>query len=81
MILLDIIAVLSNEPFNLSMEQIKRLTLFQIYRVLCRSRDKYGNIRPTRLRQENVSKAQQFREWCRNYKCPCWRAIELYGNP
>lgn len=76
MTLPDIVTILSNEPFNRPMSEIKRLTLFQVEKILLCSRDKYGRPRLNEfgIRSEGETPSQILHKWSVNYKLPTWYA-------
>lgn len=46
MTLTDVVATLAREPFNLPLDQIKRLTLFQVCAIYLREIDRKGRLIP-----------------------------------
>lgn len=80
MCLLDIIAILATEPFNLPIEQIKRLTLFQVMNVYFRARTPKGALIPLPdLREDPLNETQRVALKSVATNTPTWFIRSKYG--
>lgn len=80
MILADIVATLAHEPFCLSLDQIKRLSLFQVKTIYFRAKDDRGRLK--RLPPpggENISQEKGFAIWRVSHRVPEWFRKQKYG--
>lgn len=74
MTIADIAAILSNEPFNRSMPEIKRLTMFQVRNVLFRDRDsRTGKLDMDKVYTDpEITDRQRFEMYCTIWNLPGW---------
>lgn len=81
MCLLDLIATLVGEPFNLGIDQIKRLSLFQVANVYLRQRDEKGALIPLPDPDaEETTVAQRVGRRSMMTNTPEWFIREKYGR-
>lgn len=75
--LADVAAILADEPFCLTIEQIKRVTPYQLRNVYFRERDEQGRIKLAD-RGKKVDYQSQFWLWGRKLAYPDWMIQKLW---
>lgn len=73
----EIVALLCNEPFRLRIDEAKRLTLFQVYKLYLRERDKNGVIQF----ESKFERPDKVADWVLCNRVPEWRVKECASGP
>ncbi len=76
----ELVAVLVGEPYSLSIDQIRKLTFYQISNVYFRARDDRGAIVRDPPKEAPLSAEDRFRETWRKRGLPDWRITELLAK-